>query len=325
MILMKKLSFLLILILFLQLPLFAQDQDLELVELERNVNLQILLDQAGFSPGEIDGRIGNNTYRALLIFQTAYGLPRTGEADDRTLDLLAAGGRPTLTTYRLTAQDVNGPFTSVPSDFMQKAKLPALRYTSALEGISEKFHLNPELFLFLNPDIQLVEGESVVVPNVVNRTVKPKALSPVKPVSGKLNKDENRLKVIISAANSDLMVTRNGKVIFYAPISHGGDRDPVPVGKTKISGVIPNPLYRYNPKLFWDADPTHTKALIRPGPNNPVGSVWIALNLPHYGLHGTPEPSRIGYGTSHGCIRMTNWDALKLAAMVQPETEVVFQ
>jgi lipoprotein-anchoring transpeptidase ErfK/SrfK len=84
-------------------------------------------------------------------------------------------------------------------------------------------------------------------------------------------------------------------------------------------------LYRYNPALFWDADPSHTKALIRPGPNNPVGLVWIALNLPHYGLHGTPEPSRIGYGTSHGCIRMTNWDALTLAALVQPETEVVFQ
>jgi lipoprotein-anchoring transpeptidase ErfK/SrfK len=321
MILMKKLSFLLILL--LQLPLFAQDYDL--AELEQNINLQILLDQEGFSPGEIDGKIGNNTYRALLIFQTAYGLPRTGEADDHTIDLLSASGRPTLTNYKLTAQDVKGPFTSVPSDFMQKAKLPALRYTSALEAISEKFHLSPDLFLILNPDTMLVEGESVVVPNVVNRIATSKSLSPVKPVSGKINQDENRLKVIISAANSDLMVTRNGKVIFYAPISHGGDRDPVPLGKTKISGVIPNPLYRYNPELFWDADPSHTKALIRPGPNNPVGVVWIALNLPHYGLHGTPEPSKIGYGTSHGCIRMTNWDALRLASIVQPETEVVFQ
>jgi lipoprotein-anchoring transpeptidase ErfK/SrfK len=321
MILMKKLSFLLILL--LQLPLFAQDE--YLAELEQNVNLQILLDQAGFSPGEIDGKIGNNTYRALLIFQTAYGLPRTGEADDRTLDLLSASGRPTLTTYRLTGHDVNGPFTPVPSDFMQKAKLPALRYTSVLEAISEKFHLSPDLFLTLNPETELVEGESVTVPNVFNRVATSKSLSAVKPVSGKINNEQTRLKVIISAANSDLMVTRNGKVVFYAPISHGGDRDPVPVGKTKISGVIPNPLYRYNPDLFWDADPSHTKALIRPGPNNPVGLVWIALNLPHYGLHGSPEPSRIGYGTSHGCIRLTNWDALRLAAIVQPETEVVFQ
>jgi lipoprotein-anchoring transpeptidase ErfK/SrfK len=320
MIKMKNLLFLLMLL--LSFPLFAQDWDMD--ELERNVNVQILLDQAGFSPGEIDGKFGNNTYRALFIFQTAFGLPRTGEPDDQTLDLLASSSRPTLTTYKLTAQDVKGPFTSVPTDFMKKARLPALRYTSALEAVSEKFHLNPELFMFLNPDAAFVEGESVIVPNVITRKVTPKSVSPVKPVSGRIN-DQNRLKVIISAANSDVMVTRNGRVIFYAPISHGGDRDPVPVGKTKISGVIPNPLYRYNPELFWDADPSHTKALIRPGPNNPVGSVWIALNLPHYGLHGTPEPSRIGYGTSHGCIRMTNWDALRLAALVQPETEVVFQ
>jgi len=321
MILKKKLSF--FLIFFLQLPLFAQDEDL--AGLEQNIHLQILLDQRGFSPGEIDGKIGNNTFRALLMFQAAYGLPRTGETDDRTLDLLSESGRPTLTTYRLTGQDVNGPFTSVPGDFMQKAKLPALRYTSALEAISEKFHISPDLFLTLNPDAILIEGETVVVPNVFNHKVTPKSISPVKRVSGKINQDENRLKVIISGANSDLMVTRNGKVIFYAPVSHGGDRDPVPVGKTKISGVIPNPLYRYNPELFWDADPSHTKALIRPGPNNPVGLVWIALDLPHYGLHGTPEPSKIGYGQSHGCIRLTNWDALRLAAIVHPETEVVFQ
>lgn len=321
MILRKKL--LLFLILFLPLSLFAQEGDP--TEPLKSMEVQILLDQAGFSPGEIDGKIGSNTFKALLMYQSAYGLPRTGEADDRTLEVLTASGNQILTTYRLTAQDVSGPFTSVPADFMEKAKLPALRYTSAVEAISEKFHLNPDLFLTLNSDAMMVEGETIVVPNVMNRIVTPKPVSSIKRVSGKMNQDEDRLEVIISGTNSDLMVTRNGKVIFYAPVSHGGDRDPVPVGKTRISGVIPNPFYRYNPELFWDADPSHTKALIRPGPNNPVGAVWIALALPHYGLHGTPEPSRIGYGQSHGCIRLTNWDALRLAAHVQPGTEVIFQ
>ena len=186
MILKKKFTFLLILL--LQLPLFAQEEDL--MELEENILLQILLDQAGFSPGEIDGKIGNNTLRALHTYQTVNGLPRTGKADDRTLDLLSASGRPTLKNYRLTAQDVRGPVTQVRAGFMKKAKLPALRDASALELISEKFHLSPDLFQVLNPNAMLVEGETVVVPNVVNRNVTTR--SPIKRVGGKINQDKDR-------------------------------------------------------------------------------------------------------------------------------------
>ena len=179
MILEKKFAFLLIL--FLQLPLFARGEDR--ARLEENILLQILLDQAGFSPGEIDGKIGNNTLKALHTYQTANGLPHTGKADDRTLDLLSASGRPTLRNYRLTAQDVRGPVTQVRAAFMQKAKLPAKRDASALEGISEKFHLSPDLFLVLNPDATLVEGETVVVPNVLKQSIPPKA---IKRVGGKI-------------------------------------------------------------------------------------------------------------------------------------------
>ena len=180
-------KFALLLILFLQLPLFAQEQDR--IELEENIVLQILLEQAGFSPGEIDGKIGKNTLRALHAYQTANGLPRTGKADDRTLDLLSASGRPTLKNYRLTARDVSGSVTEVRAGFRQKAKLPAKRDASALERISEKYHLSPDLFLVLNPDAMLVEGETVVVPNVVKQTVPPK---PIKQAGGKIHEDQDR-------------------------------------------------------------------------------------------------------------------------------------
>ena len=117
----------------------------------------------------------------------------------------------------------------------------------------------------------------------------------------------------------------SGKVIFYAPVTVGSTNDPLPVGEWKVNGVQRNPSFNYNPDLFWDANPAHTKAKLAAGPNNPVGSVWIDLSKEHYGIHGTPEPSRIGYTESHGCIRLTNWDATRLAALVGPGTKVILR
>jgi lipoprotein-anchoring transpeptidase ErfK/SrfK len=129
----------------------------------------------------------------------------------------------------------------------------------------------------------------------------------------------------VSKASSALTVAdAGGRVIFYAPVTTGSDNDPLPIGDWKITGVQFTPKFQYNPELFWDADPSHSKATIPPGPNNPVGMVWIDISKPHYGLHGTPEPSAIGRAQSHGCVRLTNWDALKLAGMVRPGTRVRF-
>jgi lipoprotein-anchoring transpeptidase ErfK/SrfK len=114
-----------------------------------------------------------------------------------------------------------------------------------------------------------------------------------------------------------------GEILMYAPVTVGSEHDPLPVGEWKVTGVSQNPPFNYNPDLFWDADPAHSKARIAPGPNNPVGVVWIDLTKEHYGMHGTPEPARIGYTQSHGCIRLTNWDAMRLAALVSPGTRVV--
>jgi hypothetical protein len=117
----------------------------------------------------------------------------------------------------------------------------------------------------------------------------------------------------------------SGQVLFYAPVSSGSDHDPLPLGDWKVLDVFLMPRFNYNPDLFWDADPKHAKTKIAPGPNNPVGVVWISLDREHYGLHGTPEPSKIGITQSHGCVRLTNWDALVLARRMTAGTPVVFR
>jgi lipoprotein-anchoring transpeptidase ErfK/SrfK len=129
----------------------------------------------------------------------------------------------------------------------------------------------------------------------------------------------------VTKATSALTVEdAEGRVIFFAPVTSGSQHDPLPIGEWKVTGIQFSPKFHYNPDLFWDAEPSNSKATIAPGPNNPVGVVWINLSRPHYGLHGTPEPSTIGKTTSHGCVRLTNWDAMKLASLVRPGTKVIF-
>ena len=132
--------------------------------------------------------------------------------------------------------------------------------------------------------------------------------------------------MIVTDKTKTLMVENaGGETIFHAPVTVGSENDPLPVGEWKVNGVSLNPTFNYNPELFWDADPSHAKAKIPPGPNNPVGVVWIDLSKEHYGIHGTPEPSRVGYTESHGCIRLSNWDALRLASLVAPGTKVILR
>ena len=134
------------------------------------------------------------------------------------------------------------------------------------------------------------------------------------------------VKVVVSKKTSVLTVfDRTGQVIFHAPVTSGSEHDSLPLGNWAVTSVLRNPTFSYNPDLFWDADPGNAKAKIPAGPNNPVGVVWIDINKPHYGIHGTPEPGRIGYSASHGCVRLTNWDAARLAALVTKGTLVVFE
>jgi len=279
-------------------------------EFERNLRAQVLLDRANLSPGEIDGAYGSNMRQALSTFQATRKLPVTGKLDDATWNALNADNSPHLVSYTLVEADVAGPFRPVPEDMMDKAKLPALGYASVTEGLGEKFHASPALIERLNQGKNLSRaGEQILVPNVHGKTPLPKA-------SKVVVKDGAKTLQLLDAA---------GALLAQYPVSTGSANDPLPIGTWKINGVHANPTYHYNPKLFWDAEPGDKKAKVPPGPNNPVGVVWIDLSKEHYGIHGTPVPGHVGKTESHGCIRLTNWSAAEVAGAVGAGLEVVLE
>ncbi len=228
--------------------------------------------------------------------------------------------------YTITPEDVAGPFApDIPQDLVEQASLPALSYRTPLEGLAEKFHASPALLARLNPAARFDAGERINVPNVKPPEAGSRESSGGRGPVGTAGTTSSPVVVRVSKGASTVEVTGpDGAVIFAAPVTSGSEFDPLPIGEWKVTAVARRPAFHYNPDLFWDADPSHAKATIKPGPNNPVGSVWIDISKPHYGLHGSPEPSRIGKSESHGCVRLTNWDALRLAALVRPGTPVVF-
>jgi lipoprotein-anchoring transpeptidase ErfK/SrfK len=281
---------------------------------------QVLLDRQSFSPGEIDGRIGPNASRALKAFQRLHGLATTGDADCDTWRALGGDpSAPVTETYRITDADVKGPFEpEIPRDLEQQAKLPAMSYRSALELVGERFHAAPSLLKRMNPRASFSAGDEVLVPEVAPFEFD------ARPARGAMTPPGVTIEV--SREESALRATRaDGTLIFFAPVSSGSLHDPLPIGDWTVTSVYWHPAFHYNPELFWDASPSHARATIKPGPRNPVGVVWIGLNLDHYGLHGTPEPAHVGHTQSHGCVRLTNWDAVRVASIVGRGTPVLFR
>jgi lipoprotein-anchoring transpeptidase ErfK/SrfK len=273
------------------------------------IRAQILLDRARFSPGEIDGKYGDDLAIAIKSYQQEHDLKVTGIIDTETWRLLNRDTAPLMTTYTVTVADVRGPFIPIPKDPQQQARMKWMGYESPEEGIAEKYHESPRLLAELNPGRKLdTAGIEIIVPNV-KRGPPPRA---VRVVVSKSKRTVTALDVA-------------DKVRAVYPATVGGEHDPLPIGNWIITTVTPNPWFYYQPQRFWNANPYEATAKLPPGPNNPAGVVWIGLSKPHIGIHGTPDPGHIRHGESYGCIRLTNWDALDLSHMVRRGTPAIFE
>jgi lipoprotein-anchoring transpeptidase ErfK/SrfK len=271
---------------------------------------QILLDRAGFSSGTIDAAKGSNFTKALAAFQRENGLNDSGKLDEPTWSKLAAtSGEPVLTEYEITRDDVRGPFEEIPDDWEKQAQLKRLGYSGPRELLAEKFHMDESLLDRLNPNVAFNQaGTRIVVANV------PQGAGKARAERVQVNKKEWSVRVFDGS----------GKVIAFYPASVGSNEKPAPSGKHRITRIVQNPVYVYNPAFGFPGVEIKKKLRIAPGPNNPVGSVWMNLTQHTYGIHGTAEPAKVGKVHSHGCVRLTNWDAMALAAMVKKGTAVEF-
>ena len=294
---------------------------------------QVVLDRLGFSPGVVDGREGMSLTTALRGFQRANSLTESGRVDEPTRAALARWDRIASTrTITIDASFAAGPFVGrVPREPEAQARLEALGYADLTEKLAERYHTTAATLRALNPDFAPRAGARVVVPNVGGGPVTASAsedeawrgtLSSL----GVAGEQPRATRIVVDKSEKVLMAyDAENRLVAQFPATMGSTHDPLPLGRWEIRGVARNPPFNYNPDLFWDADPGDRRVTIPAGPNNPVGVVWIDLSREHYGIHGTPEPQTIGRTESHGCIRLTNWDAARLAQMVRSGVVAIFQ
>jgi len=276
------------------------------------LKLQVLLDRAHASPGVIDGVYGASNIQAIKNFQIMNGLEPDGKIDKDIWEKLrqAGGDAPILKDYEITKDDVKGPFLeSVPEDYTEKAKLKRLGFTSAGEGLAEKFHMDEGFLAALNPGKAFDKAGEIII---------------VIDTGGRMESQVQRIEV---DGRENVLRAYDGanRLLSAYPATIGSTDTPSPSGSAKVRTIAQDPAYYYNPnKLNFAEVETKEQLKIAPGPNNPVGAVWIDLDRETYGIHGTADPADIGKETSHGCVRLTNWDVEELAAVVKKGTPVDF-
>jgi lipoprotein-anchoring transpeptidase ErfK/SrfK len=274
------------------------------------VSAQVLLDRANFPPGVIDGTPGSNFGKAVMAYKAANKLPVTPAIDQAFVDRLAkADPKPVLARYTIAEEDVAGPFEPKSSKYTALAERKKLGWSTPLEGIAEKSHADETFLKRLNPGKDFTKaGEEIIVPAVGRQ-----------PLPAQVTRVEVRKK-----SEQALAFGADGKLLAVYPSTIGGGDLPSPEGTVEVTGVTFSPVYTYDPERLTDKRQGLKKLELPGGPNNPVGVVWIGLNKPTYGIHGTPEPRLIGKRQSHGCVRLTNWDAWQLGKSIDKGAVVTF-
>jgi lipoprotein-anchoring transpeptidase ErfK/SrfK len=275
------------------------------------IKAQVLLDRAHFGPGSIDGKDGQNFGEAVSAFEAAHGLNPDGKLDAEVWRQLTQDTQPIMQDYVITDEDVKGPFLDklpAPNDYKALAALDHISYTSPLEGLAEKFHMDPALLKALNPDANFSKAGTTILVTAPNG-------APL-PVVDRVEVDKAKEQLRAYDASN--------KLVAVYPATVGSAEMPTPAGEYEVTTVQKDPVWNYDPSQLHFGDRKLGKLTIKSGPNNPVGAVWIDLSKPTYGIHGTPDPEKIGKTASHGCVRLTNWDALALGAAVHKGTKVAF-
>ena len=325
--------------------------------------LQVALDRARFSPGVIDGHYGKSTHKALAAYQESKGRT-SGELDDQTWAELTSTNIPSLVHIAVDPGDVGAVGEPLPAKPENLAGLPALNYGSLAEAVAEKFHTTPKALARLNNDQEIVAGADIIVPNVEGAVTTPSTLPvggplttrapatapapaqftsqpPAPTQTGMQEADAKWLatlnslsvdpsqpeaaRVVVDKSTNEVRAFDSAdRLIAAFPATIGSGDNPSPEGDLTIRGVSHNPRFKYDTDVLGERGPKKQFDLA-PGPNNLVGIVWVDLSKPHNGIHGTGEPQNIGKRESHGCVRLTNWDAARLAQMVKPGTPVAFQ
>jgi lipoprotein-anchoring transpeptidase ErfK/SrfK len=274
------------------------------------IRVQVLLDRAHFSPGVIDGQDGGNMKNAIAAFEAARKLPVDGMLDDKVWSELAKDTGPVVTNYVITDAEANGPYLAeIPKDYTEMAKLDKLSYTSPVEALAEKFHMDEALLRSLNPGVDFAKAGTTILVAAVSPDKLPAAVT----------------RVEVDKTKKQVRAYDQGGVLLAAyPATIGSTDMPTPEGKWAVRTIAPNPTYTYDPTRLTYGDKSQGKLTIKAGPNNPVGAVWIDLTKDTYGIHGAPDPRLVGKTASHGCVRLTNWDVTQLSKSVSKGTVVEF-